>query len=167
MPKTDISCSQCGESIRVFGHSRADADRKAAYYESRGELCSDCYRQAKEEERKIASEQSAKANQEAGLPELRGSEKQIAWAETIRAEQHASLLGLIDKGITPAIQKAFREEVEAWMAETSAHAWIERRDTKIDQRWIGDRITARALTDADLAQQIQIAIVASRIRSAA
>lgn len=171
MAKADYKCPECGDWIRVTGVNRADADRKAQWAEASGKLCYECYAKDKaasiEKERRAALEAALVAKADAGLPDLVGSEKQVAWAETIRAEQHAALLKLIDRGITPAIQKAFREEVDAWMAETSAHAWIERRDTRLDKRWIGDRITARALTDADLAQQIQIAIVAVRIHRGA
>jgi len=80
--KTTIYCAECGASINVYGRNRTDADRKAAWHEQVGTLCPNC------QEKKNASENAkyAAANAAAGLPPLSGSEKQVAWAETLRAK---------------------------------------------------------------------------------
>jgi hypothetical protein len=54
----------------------SDRDNKISWYE-REAVCPECYRKAQTD----AASASAQA---AGLPSLTGSEKQIAWAETIR-----------------------------------------------------------------------------------
>lgn len=55
-------------------------------------LCSDCYHEEKQNQYADQSARSAEAAQVAGLPALTGSEKQIAWAETLRSAFLASAL---------------------------------------------------------------------------
>ncbi|MCG8514580.1 MAG: hypothetical protein MI740_10590 [Halanaerobiales bacterium] len=49
-------------------------------------LCPDCYKIKLEEDRTRANEEAARRAKEAGLPELTGTEKPIAWANTLRQE---------------------------------------------------------------------------------
>jgi len=48
------------------------------------EACPDCQRVAREQARAAENAKNAEAAKSAGLPTLTGSEKQVAWAETIR-----------------------------------------------------------------------------------
>ena len=81
-----FSCGHEGE-VNLYGKA-AERDRRIAWYEKEG-VCPDCYRKMKEEERKQADEELAayadKIETEYNLPELEGTEKQIAWARKIRA----------------------------------------------------------------------------------
>ena len=81
-----FSCGHEGE-VNLYGKA-AERDRRIAWYEKEG-ICPDCYRKMKEEERRKADEELAayadKIETEYNLPELEGSEKQIAWARKIRA----------------------------------------------------------------------------------
>ena len=76
MAKYDVTYI-CGHEgvVELFGPSR-DREIRLAWLVKN--LCQDCYR---EQELKKAKEKG----KEMGLPELHGTEKQIAWAETIRA----------------------------------------------------------------------------------
>ena len=70
----------CGHTVehQIYGTNvHGEREKKAAWLESR--LCYDCYKQAE-------AEKAAKASEDANLPELTGSEKQIAWATDIRAK---------------------------------------------------------------------------------
>ena len=81
-----FSCGHEGE-VNLYGKA-AERDRRIAWYEEEG-ICPDCYRKMKEEERRKADEGLAayadKIETEWNLPELEGTEKQIAWARKIRA----------------------------------------------------------------------------------
>lgn len=55
-----------------------------------GRLCSDCFQEEKQKQYADRSAQATESAKASGLPELTGSPKQIAWAETIRASFLAS-----------------------------------------------------------------------------
>lgn len=82
MAKAEFLCAVCGNGVQAVGRNRADANRLAKWHEAEGHLCAACTTQQHAAENAVAAE----ANQSAGLPSLTGSEKQVAWAETIRAQ---------------------------------------------------------------------------------
>lgn len=47
-------------------------------------ICPECYEKKRKEDRKRENREAAEKSSEMGLPELLGSEKQVAWANTIR-----------------------------------------------------------------------------------
>lgn len=49
-------------------------------------LCPECYKKQMETEREKENEESRKISEEMNLPELTGTPKQIAWANTLRLE---------------------------------------------------------------------------------
>jgi hypothetical protein len=73
----------CGHSdtIQLYGKCR---DREWKLSREEEKLCPDCYRAKIEADRQKQNAEAAEANQAAGLPTLEGTEKQIAWAETLR-----------------------------------------------------------------------------------
>jgi hypothetical protein len=81
MAKYEITHTCCGviETVQIYGPER-DRDRRAAWLADK--QCATCLANARAAENAA----SAAANASAGLPVLEGSEKQVAWAETIRAE---------------------------------------------------------------------------------
>lgn len=116
MAKYDVTYS-CGHSgtIQLFGPYKS-RDRKIEWYENEG-LCPDCYaekqRQKREEEVKAIAEKNAVNN----LPELSGSEKQIAWAEKIRYtllkdcnQWHRELIHFVKS-------QPYSKELFAWLEE--------------------------------------------------
>ena len=86
----------CGhtEYRRVDGRNRREKEEKIAFFERYGE-CSECYKKRKQEERgKAHTEANARAQakmEELSLPALEGSEKQAAWANTIRVQKFEDL----------------------------------------------------------------------------
>jgi hypothetical protein len=71
----------CEGRVNIIGPTKDrqwKADRK---FEG---LCEDCYKKHLEEERQKANEEAAEKSKEMELPELTGTEKQIAWANTLR-----------------------------------------------------------------------------------
>ena len=79
-----MSCGHV-ETVELFGKT-ADRERKIAWLEKNG-ICEEC----KKAEREAADRAAAESAKENGWVELKGSEKQIAWAESIRAEKMAEM----------------------------------------------------------------------------
>ena len=137
--KTTVTC-KCGHTITIelFGENE-ERERKIAWQE--GSLCPECYRAAQAKE-------AAKSASEDNLPELTGSEKQVAWAMRIRADRvkeardlaegtkarNARILALHpDKAEDAAKADAMVDEslakILAWIrTETEARFWIDTRD---------------------------------------
>lgn len=112
-----MSCGHT-ETIQLFGKC-ADRERKIEWLERCG-LCEECKKE------QVAKE--IKKAEEAGLPELEGSEKQIAWAAKIR------------NGFMPKAKEAlernskapFAKEWYDWfVGQTRASYWIDIRDDTI------------------------------------
>lgn len=144
MASATVICAECGENeFTIHGRNRRDADYQAKKMEDRGWKCRDCQ-----------NKETAKENAAAGLPKLKGSEKQVTWAETIRArilpivdvvidqagrEDPDILYGAPGFGDVPKVREILRgatqaqkdDLVAAIRAIDSAHEWIERRDTSI------------------------------------
>lgn len=95
MAKYDVTFA-CGHTatVELFGKS---SDREWKLKRMAEGICPDCYKAQKEADRKAASEAAAKEAREQGFAELKGSEKQIAWAETIRAKFMEQLGELLEK----------------------------------------------------------------------
>ena len=89
----------------------------------------------------MESAQAAAEAAEAGLPELQGSEKQVAWANTIRKQILDPWMAAIREAeAIPALsekqQEALRRAKDgyAWAAgHVSASWWIDNRDKSLRQ----------------------------------
>ncbi len=92
-------------------------------------LCSECYQAELKRKREETNREAAEAAKESGLPALTGTEKQVAWAETLRMQ----MLALIDEAIYTHIKADQRgdirllDAVESIKAKTDARWWIENR----------------------------------------
>lgn len=124
------SCGHTG-TVELFG-KESERERKIAWYERAG-MCPECYATArKAEQEKAAAEYS--------LPELVGTEKQVAWAEKIRmkfielreeqAKRNAELYARTqDTEANIEKHKAlFVSFCAEFFGETSASAWIARNE---------------------------------------
>lgn len=80
----------CGheEVINLYG-SHAERERKIAYYQEHGK-CSECYKAEKKAEKETESSKIE------DMPELQGSEKQVAWANDIRNKMAAEVVEYIE-----------------------------------------------------------------------
>jgi len=89
MAKYDITYA-CGhvETVKLYGPNK-DRERRIASM-SAG-VCDACYKARKDAEHAAANASAAAANAAGGLPALVGSEKQVAWAESLRAERLAAI----------------------------------------------------------------------------
>ena len=100
----------CGhEEVRELFGKVSEREKRIAYWQAKG-ICSECYKKIQEEKRK---EQEAKLEEKsAGLPELEGTEKQVAWAKKIRLEKIEQL--------TEVLSIKFRGKPEAFIAKYEA-----------------------------------------------
>lgn len=102
-------------------------------------LCPECWQAKRDAERESANQAAAESNASAGLPALTGSDKQIAWAESIRkpvAETLLRLDGLSRDHAAAHLSEQARGEVRDAVAlivsevlgHTDARWWIDHRD---------------------------------------
>ncbi len=128
----------CGHTVehQIYGTNvHGEREKKAAWLESR--LCYDCYKQAE-------AEKAAKASEDANLPELTGSKKQIAWATDIRAkaafainEMRAKIAANTNTSEINLKQIAAVESVlDELCSRSSAKWWIDNRGEDFDVAWI-------------------------------
>lgn len=147
MAKSHITCAtdDCSNLITIVGGNRKEADRKAEWAQDQGFICDNC----KQNQRDQANTEAAEQNAAIGLPALTGSDKQIAWAEKIRAEKLATINQALS-GEMPRLHidaywgsSGWRLEVitiddqnvgyavELLKQQTSASWWIDQRENKI------------------------------------
>ncbi len=112
-------CETCKQKYSRQTYTATSAKQSKEYWRERADtefgLCSDCYKKEQEEKRQQAME-------EAGLPEITGSEKQIAWAEKIRFEKYESLQPL------PKMTPKGIEAYDRLFSTTEAKFWIDNRN---------------------------------------
>lgn len=113
MPKVYRDCPQCNKSTLTFvlAGNRKSAENKADWMLSKGHVCEDCVIA-----NRIAENEAAKtANHAAGLAELTGSEKQVAWAETIRRD--------ILRRLSDVEELLSREDINAAVKQLHTISW--------------------------------------------
>lgn len=102
----------CGHTSRELATPLLGMRTPSAQQRARRLDCPDCYRAQREAARE-------EATRDLDLPDLEGSERQVAWAQEIRARFAARI---------PA-EHAQRDELLTHVrAQTSARWWIEHRD---------------------------------------
>lgn len=82
------SCGHEGR-INIIGPTK-DRQRKADWYFSN--VCPECYKKYLKEERENKNKEAAEKSAEMELPKLIGTEKQVAWANSIRIEKINALM---------------------------------------------------------------------------
>ncbi|MCI8337924.1 MAG: hypothetical protein HFH62_04450 [Lachnospiraceae bacterium] len=131
---------QCGHegSVSITGGKSAEKEEKAKWYFSG--LCPECYKKKKEEERIQRNADAAKEAEELELPELTGTPKQVAWANTLRLNMYKVMserIGLCIKrlqenGSEECTPQELAMAFDWFMQEkTEARFWIDRREKGI------------------------------------
>ena len=116
---------KCGHTayVKLYG-STADRERKIKYIEEY-QVCPECKARRNAEENRV----SAQKAEEAGLPNLVGTEKQVAWATTIRDKAIETINSLVTKNANGVMPVRLRKIVDLWLeSEVKAAYWIENRD---------------------------------------
>lgn len=131
--RVTMSCGHV-EEIQLFG-KMTDRDKKIEWLEKNG-VCSECRKAQKEAEHTEATAKAAVQAATENLPELIGTEKQVNWAMTIRAEKLAEVEEMFGKQIAKlddaekiALSKIQCQAVKNILATfTDAKFWIDNRD---------------------------------------
>lgn len=130
----------CGHTVEIQLYGKeSDRDKKIAWLEKHG-LCTECQKAAKAAEHAEATAKAAEKAMAENLPELTGTEKQINWALTIRAEKLAEIDSLKAKGLKDIEAQAIKNVLAS---NTEAKFWIDNRD--LDAKSI---IQANKMVDA-------------------
>ena len=119
MAQYDITY-KCGHTIRKQLIGKIN-DRMSYIEWCKDNLCPECVK-------KHSIEKADKVAKEMGLPELAGSEKQIAWAKTIRNNAIETINYLLCKKIADDKKELFMGIVDKYLfQQTSAKWWIDNR----------------------------------------
>ena len=114
----------CGHTQEVELFGKTSARYEKIEYLERG-LCPDCYREMKQQEREQENERSATLAESLGFSQLKGSEKQVAWATTIRQKVYESIC----RTDTEHPTYGYTLVVKVLSLELSAKWWIDNRNT--------------------------------------
>lgn len=123
MAKYDVTY-KCGHTatVQLYGKS-ADRDKKIAQLEN--QICPDCYKA----QRDAAAKEQAEALH---LPDLMGSEKQVAWANSLWNDVLRKLQKSFD-GIKEPARTQMNDWAVKWVAsQIEAKYWINSRDEMLD-----------------------------------
>lgn len=123
----------CGHTETInIGGKVSERDRMAS--NEAGKMCMECYQAKLAAERAAASGAAAQAATASGMPDLVGSPKQIAWAQTIRAdligghqEARAKLADGIAAGKGDEVAVAMLAAIDRVIACNSAKWFIDHR----------------------------------------
>lgn len=121
------TCAKCGKAFtrEMVKRNREEANNWQSWAEANYTECGDCYAARKAAEREAANQAAAEAAKSQELPELTGSPKQVAWAETIRQKRLQSIREAMgDEATWEPHQKQFYDWVTG---HTAASWWIDRR----------------------------------------
>lgn len=137
----------CGhtESVQIYGKV-SERDRLASHEERKD--CAECYQAKQAAARLAATNAAAESAKSAGLPVMDGSEKQVAWAETIRAKMigghadvRAKLVAGIDAGKGDEVTAAMISALDRIVACKSAKWFIDHRDDAMSEGMLGYMMT--------------------------
>lgn len=126
---TNVTCDKCG--AKTTAYITGNKQTRKHIKENGTHLCENC--RAKEFAEDNAK--NAEINKEKGLVELIGSQKQIAWAETIRAdtlkllEKEDELLEEMELDFENPTKEMMNAKLQGLLAQDKASWWIENRSS--------------------------------------
>lgn len=124
----------CGheETVTLYGPIKQREWRLANVEPDK--LCSECYKAELEKQHQEENRKAKEAARSQELPELVGTEKQVAWAETLRQKVVAEIEKIIDEIDHIPAEKRNESEIDLFMktvdivlSKTSASWYIENR----------------------------------------
>ena len=135
---------KCGHEgrVNVIGPVK-DRERKVEYLFSR--VCEDCYKKQLQEKREKDNQQAAEESKEMDLPELEGTPKQVAWANTIRCNIIKKFSSCYNEANFALLQERNPDKPENYykdmyfyvinklQSNTSASFWIDNRNASVSE----------------------------------
>lgn len=144
MAKASVTCTckNCGKTFEVstVKQNRREADRWESWAASAYTECDECRKERLERERAEENAKAAETTSERKYPTLDGSEKQVAWANTIRLDY----MNRIEEKIAICTEEEVKiyREMQAFILRkyVSARFWIDHRDNyySIDRQAVKD-----------------------------
>jgi hypothetical protein len=130
----DFICEKCGKAYSRETYTASAPKYAKEFWRSVAGtaygLCHECWEKKKQEEREAENMEAAKTAKEMEMPGLTGSEKQIAWANTIRVEKVKEMQGKI--GRLKVKEKSKVKTIKAMeyivSSNTNASWWIDNRN---------------------------------------
>lgn len=133
----------CEGKVELFG-KYADRYSRIAYLETTE--CPECYR-AK------ANAAASAAKEERGLTDLTGSEKQVAWANSIREGAYKALDCLMPYAQTDEAKKLVESWRDRMNSQTTAKWWIDKRYS-MPKAFKGGRYSDKAYLESAAAELV-------------
>ena len=116
----EYACGHTG-TVQLFGKT-ADRERKVKWLET--QICPACEKKERQERYAAEAAEAQQKADELGLPELKGTEKQVNWALTIREQIYSDCKKFINLKCHPENQKYLD-----WLfAHDQATFWIDNRN---------------------------------------
>ena len=114
----------CGheQTHNLVGPHKERANREA-WLETT--LCYDCYQAEEQRRREQAAEKAIACNRDADLPPLLGSEAQIRWAETLRADTLRVLLQRLEDGLPWLLEGATNSRARSEALRAAEWPWTD------------------------------------------
>ena len=125
----------CGHEGRIQIYGKFSGRQRQADYEATKD-CPDCYRERLAKERDEELRKALEVNSQLSLPELSGSSKQVAWAETIRAKKIKDLLDLKSRLQESDNKQIAIDIIDNRIGREDAKYWIDNRDTNYNPEWL-------------------------------
>lgn len=136
MAKAKRTCPACNtETMTFVAANRKEVERYADWKVENGALCDTC----KEKQRQEDSRKAAEAAKGKGLPTLHGTEKQVAWAESIRAEllaiadKLANATTLLQAGDMDSARAAYRDVPVTWQPNGFTFRGLDITDAQVPE----------------------------------
>lgn len=134
----------CGHEgvVDIYGPGK---DREWKKENEFSRLCPECREKARQQERDEANKIATEAAIEMGLPELTGTEKQVAWATTIRND--------FVNSVNEALKKNPGRKITVAESKIDINDWVQAFDVLVEEKttskfWIDNR------EERDLGKQI-------------
>jgi hypothetical protein len=123
------SCGHSG-SVSLFGPHK-ERERKLEWLASAG-LCPECLAKEREAEKQAELKRIADNADEYGLPQIIGSEKQVAWALKIRDKfMKQPAVRIQNEKAQKGLLVFLNSAIDGVLAHEKAHWWIENRESKL------------------------------------
>lgn len=162
LAKAECTCKTCGQKfeVRAYKANRREADSFETWAVEHIIECDDCALARKNAERETENEEAARIAKENGYPELTGTEKQIAWANTIR-EQAMKLMREYyssDKRNGDAYKYNEQATMRLALSNTKASWWIDHREAVYDIRSLANTIFSGHQEEYDHIKAVSMAV---------
>ena len=133
MAWTTVICNECGEEydVQMYGKMR-DREWRVKNWSGYCDNCKQKFKEIKQKEIADENKKNADMAKAEGLPKLEGTEKQIAWAETLRKNRIEYIKVLIGSALqNNNINYAewLKSKIESSKKETKASFFIDRRNS--------------------------------------